>query len=78
MGNINPALYLLAKLPGRFNPFHDIADGSNNSVPDGNGGTITGFAATPGYDMATGLGSPNIGAIVPSIAAQPTDTTPND
>ena len=57
------ALYALALLPSKLNPFHDIADGSNNSVPDGQGGTIDGFNATKGYDMATGLGSPNIGAI---------------
>jgi subtilase family serine protease len=77
-GNINPALYALALLPSKLNPFHDIADGSNNSVPDGYGGTITGFSATKGYDMATGLGSPNIGAIAKLLAQQPASTTPTD
>jgi subtilase family serine protease len=76
VGNINPALYTLAKLPAQYNPFHDIADGSNNSVTDGNGGTITGFTAAPGYDMATGLGSPNIGALAPLLAKLPPVTTP--
>jgi subtilase family serine protease len=76
MGNINTALYLLATLPGGANPFHDIADGSNNSVTDGNGGTISGFTAVPGYDMATGLGSPNIGAMAPQLARQPAMTVP--
>jgi subtilase family serine protease len=75
VGNINPALYALAKLPGSLNPFHDVADGSNNSAPDGNGGTITGFTAVRGYDMATGLGSPNIGALAPLIAKLPAVTT---
>jgi len=77
-GNINPALYVLSLLPGRVNPFHDIADGSTNSVPNTDGSTITGYAATPGYDMTTGLGSPNIGAIAPLIAQQPAVTTPTD
>jgi subtilase family serine protease len=76
MGNINTALYLLAKLPPSSNPFHDIADGSNNSVPDGNGGTITGYTAVPGYDMATGLGTPNIGVIAPLLAKLPPVTSP--
>jgi subtilase family serine protease len=75
-GNINPALYLLALLPSKVNPFHDIADGSNNSVPDENGGTIQGYTAARGYDMATGLGSPNIGAIAKLLAQQPASTTP--
>jgi subtilase family serine protease len=78
MGNINPALYALALLPGSAKPFHDIADGSNNSVPNGLGGTITGFTAVKGYDMATGLGSPNINALAPLIAKLPATTTPTD
>ncbi len=78
MGNINPALYLASKLPASINPFHDVADGSNNSVPTVGGSTITGFTAVPGYDMATGLGSPNIGAIVPVLAKLQPDTTPED
>ena len=77
VGNINPALYLLAKLPGSSNPFHDIKDGSNNSVPS-NTGTITGFTAVKGYDMATGLGTPNIGALAPLIAKLPPVTTAAD
>ena len=75
VGNINPALYALAKLPASVNPFHDVADGSDNSAPDGSGGTITGFTAARGYDMATGLGSPNIGALAPLIAKLPAVTT---
>jgi subtilase family serine protease len=78
MGNINPALYLLAKLPASSNPFHDIQDGSNNSVPMADGTTITGFTAVKGYDMATGLGSPNIGALAPLIAKLPPATSPTD
>jgi len=77
-GNINPALYALELLPSKLNPFHDIADGSNNSVPDGYGGTIQGYSATKGYDMATGIGSPNLGAVAKLLAQQPASTTPTD
>jgi hypothetical protein len=31
-------------------------------------GTPLGFAETPNYDMATGLGTPNIAALVPFLA----------
>jgi subtilase family serine protease len=77
-GNINPALYALSLLPSKLNPFHDIADGSNNTVPDDMGGTIQGYSATRGYDMATGIGSPNIGAIAKLLAQQPASNSPTD
>jgi len=76
MGNINLALYVLARLPASANPFHDIADGSNNSVTDDAGTAITGFTAVRGYDMATGLGTPNIGVIAPLLAKLPSNTSP--
>jgi subtilase family serine protease len=69
VGNINPALYLLGSNPITGKIFHDVADGSTNTVPDGKGGTIQGYAATRGYDMATGLGAPNIGVLAPVLAA---------
>ena len=57
-GNANPLLYGLAATgsPG----FHDILAG-NNSVP----GT-PGYAAGPGYDLATGLGSLDVAQLVTS------------
>ena len=61
-GNINPRLYQLAAISP--DAFHDITSG-NNMVPCQtgtancpNGGQI-GYTAGPGYDQATGLGSPN-------------------
>jgi subtilase family serine protease len=68
VGNINPALYLLGSNPVTGRIFHDIADGSNNSVTDAEGNPIVGFTAVRGYDMATGLGSPNIGVLAPILA----------
>jgi hypothetical protein len=60
-GNINPILYNLASNPTSYAAaFHDIVSGTNACIP----GTPncaapgeSGYAATPGYDQATGLGS---------------------
>jgi hypothetical protein len=59
-GNANPLLYLLynADYHGFF---HDIT-GIGQSV-DNNGL----FPTTPGYDLATGIGTPNIGAIITDV-----------
>ena len=56
-GNPNPAYYRLAA--GSNSPFHDITVGDTN-VPcfcSGGGQSFLGYEATPGYDLATGLGS---------------------
>jgi hypothetical protein len=59
LGNMNPALYLLAEqVPSVF---HDVTVGSNDvpctiGTPNCTAGTL-GYAAGPGYDQATGLGS---------------------
>jgi subtilase family serine protease len=73
LGNINPALYLLAKLPPRQNPFHDVADGSDNGFPG-----FPGYTAVRGYDMATGLGSPNFANLVNLVGKVPPGLTPED
>ena len=62
LGNINPELYRLAA--AATNVFHDITQG-NNLVPcaAGSPGCVNGslgFAAGPGYDLATGLGSVDV------------------
>ena len=66
LGNINPQLYRIAQ--SAPTAFHDIASGDNivpcaQGSPDCMTGTI-GYAATPGYDMATGLGSVDANALV--------------
>jgi pseudomonalisin len=59
-GNPNPSLYALAaQVPSAF---HDITSGTNAvpctaGSPNCVGGTTTGYAAGPGYDLATGWGS---------------------
>jgi pseudomonalisin len=60
-GNANPNFYALANLQlsaGGAAVFHDVTSGSN-SVPG-----VTGFNAGSGYDLATGLGSPDANLLV--------------
>ena len=58
IGFANPALYRLASTAYAAN-FGDVTSGSN-----GYGG-VPGFTATAGYDMASGLGTPNAASLVP-------------
>jgi len=56
LGFINPALYTLGLSSSYDTDFHDITGGSN------------GFSATTGYDLATGIGSPNGAALIAALA----------
>jgi kumamolisin len=49
LGFLNPSLYALARTVQPYPPFHDVTIGGNDF-----------YAATPGYDLVTGLGSPDI------------------
>jgi pseudomonalisin len=59
-GNPNPHLYALAaQVPAVF---HDVTSGTNAvpcvaGSPGCSDGTLTGYTATPGYDLVTGWGS---------------------
>jgi uncharacterized repeat protein (TIGR01451 family) len=53
VGFLNPALYAIAKTAGYANYFHDITTGNNTWSQSPNL-----FFAVPGYDLATGLGTP--------------------
>ncbi len=59
-GNINPLLYLLFNIaPGRY--FHDITGvGPAQQAATSNGL----FPTTPGYDLATGIGTPEMTALI--------------
>jgi hypothetical protein len=77
LGNINPKLYSLAI----SNPavFHDTT-GGNNIVPCVTGttgcvGGSMGYPATTGYDLATGLGSIDGGALYAALGSGLTTTT---
>ena len=64
------AAYELYPLAGKSgSPFHDITMGTNQEpctagTPDCTTGELTGYAAGPGYDLATGLGSVDANALV--------------
>jgi subtilase family serine protease len=71
LGNMNPALYLLAEQAPWV--FHDVTTGSNDApctigTPDCTAGTL-GYAAGPGYDLATGLGSVDAYALASNWAS---------
>ncbi len=56
LGFINPLIYPIAAGSSYDTDFHDITSGSN------------GASATTGYDLATGLGSPNGAALITALA----------
>ena len=75
VGVANNVLYNLYASSSRALIFHDVTAG-NNSVPCttnspncGSNNFLTGYDAAPGYDLASGLGSVDISAL---IAAWPT------
>jgi subtilase family serine protease len=68
IGLMNPTLYQYGTSRFASVVFHDVTTG-DNSVPAGAPGTpITGFAATRGWDAASGLGSPKADRLVPVLA----------
>lgn len=76
-GNINPILYpLAASMPAAF---HDVTTG-NNQVPFSPPcvpSTQIGYTATPGYDLATGLGSIDAFLLVANWASVAPASTAN-
>jgi len=63
VGFLNPIIYPLAQTAGYGNDFHDITSGNNfdSYSPDL-------FSAVTGYDLATGLGSPNGQDLINALA----------
>jgi hypothetical protein len=76
MGFINPALYAIANSPSYSVCFNDIMTGNNVGT-----GTPGLYQAVPGYDLCTGLGTPNgtnlINALIPAphLISQPVSQT---
>jgi subtilase family serine protease len=58
LGNINSRIYELGNLHSPASGLHDITVGNNND----NG--IIGYNATPGFDLVTGWGSPDIAKLI--------------
>ena len=65
VGFANPGIYAIAQGANYSHDFHDITSGNNALV-----GTGIGFAATPGFDLATGWGTPNVTNLVADLTAQ--------
>ena len=63
IGQLNPALYAIAADRERYsNDFHDITQGNNAYLPG------PGFSAGPGYDLPTGLGTPDVANLISDLA----------
>ena len=63
IGFLNPAIYPVYSSDAYTTAFHDIVAGSN------------GFPATTGFDLATGLGSPNGSGLIDALTAAFTTTS---
>jgi len=67
IGFINPALYQIGNNPKLYQrDFHDITVGNNivSGSPDN-----VGFYAQPGWDDASGWGTPNVGNLIPDLVS---------
>ncbi|GAC1402293.1 MAG: hypothetical protein NVSMB49_18180 [Ktedonobacteraceae bacterium] len=58
IGHVNPALYHLFNTQQQYPAFHDVTTGNNLFFP-----------ATPGYDLASGIGSPDVYNIARDLTA---------
>ena len=77
-GNLGPRLYAISHISGVFS---DVAQGTAKlaCVPGSSGcdaSGLIGYAAGAGYDLATGLGVPDVQNLVTSMATPAVTTTP--
>lgn len=70
VGFINPSIYAIANSPNYSSVFHDTTVGNNFSP-----GSPTLFSAAVGYDLCTGLGTPNGTAFINGLLGQSTVPT---
>ena len=71
LGFANESLYKIARQNNTAGAFHDITVGSNAFM------SSVGFAAAPGYDAASGLGTPDVGKLIPALVAAPAASNPD-
>jgi uncharacterized repeat protein (TIGR03803 family) len=75
VGFINPAIYAIGKgsnVLGYTSLFHDTTNGNNEKASSPNR-----FVAVPGYDLCTGLGTPNGGSFITAVGLpEPLQITP--
>jgi subtilase family serine protease len=63
LGFLTPRLYQIYQQPALYaKAFHDITAGNNSFAG------ITGYSAAPGWDPATGLGTPNAAGLAAALA----------
>jgi subtilase family serine protease len=68
IGPANPALYQIYGNSSKYAAdFHDITVGDNTL----DGAPVPGYSATTGYDLATGIGTPDAAKLIADLAAQP-------
>jgi len=67
LGFVNPAIYRIARGSSYHQAFHDITTGNNIMTMPYPIGTV-GYQAAPGWDPATGWGSPDAQVLVPLLA----------
>ena len=64
LGLINAGLYQIANNPVQYaKDFFDVTTGNNQTS------SIPGYAASPGWDAVTGLGTPNVANLLPDLIA---------
>lgn len=66
LGFVNAAIYRIGRGASYHQAFHDITTG--NSTVTFPQGPITGYPAGPGWDPATGWGSPDARVLIPLLA----------
>ncbi len=71
VGFVNPALYAIAESTNYTNCFHDTTVGNNTWS-----GSPTKFKAVTGYDLCTGLGTPNGTNLIVAMLYPPPPTPP--
>jgi subtilase family serine protease len=66
LGLFNYIVYPFDSASGYANQFHDIVSAFTNgaSFVNSAGNTIAGYAANPGYDLETGVGTPDIAKFI--------------
>ena len=62
-GNLNTDLYAIYHSARYSTDFHDITVGNNQAA-----GTPLGYSAGPGYDLASGIGSPIVDQLIADLA----------
>jgi subtilase family serine protease len=67
LGFLNPTLYAIATSPLYHYAFHDITVGNNSWDVSG----VTGYSAGPGWDPASGLGSPHAAHLIKLLTSRP-------